>query len=118
LTVKFSSSSGHAKGDVAYRWRFDDGTFSYEKNPTHTFKKPGYYLVILDARDADANNVRQSLLLGAWPPKQWQRAQRSPITRQGAIHTQRVQQGRTDVRRAQTYREARQKAARQAQAGT
>jgi hypothetical protein len=118
LTVKFSAESGHAKGKVAYRWRFDDGTFSYEKNPTHTFKRPGYYLVILDARDEDANNVRQSLLLGAWPPDQWTRSQKQPITRQRAIRTQRIQQARTDKRRAETYLQARKKAAQQAQAGT
>jgi len=101
LNVQFSAKAKNAKGQVYYRWRFDDGTQSEEQNPTHSFPRSGYYTVIMDARDESGNNTRQSLLLGAWPPKQWAVAQTRPITKKGALHTQKVQQDRTDKRRAQ-----------------
>lgn len=98
LSSKFSATAKNAHGKVQYRWRFDDGTQSEEQNPSHTFPRPGYYTVILDVRDESGNNARQSLLLGAWPARQWAVAQTKPLTRQGAIHTQKVQQARTDKR--------------------
>jgi PKD domain-containing protein len=98
LNVKFSVKPKNAKGDVHYRWRFDDGTQSEEPSPAHSFPRAGYYTVIMDARDETGNNTRQSLLLGAWPPKQWSEAQTKPLTKKGAIATQKVQQGRTDAR--------------------
>ena len=98
LVSRFTAKSKNADGDVIYRWRFDDGTTSTEQNPTHTFRRAGYYTVILDARDESGNNDRQSFLLGAWPPKQWTRAQQTPLTREGARRAQRVQQRRTDAR--------------------
>ena len=101
LSVRFSANAKNAKGKVLYRWRFDDGTQSEEQNPAHSFPRPGYYTVIMDARDESGNNTRQSLLLGAWPPRQWAEAQNNPITKTGALHTQKVQQGRTDKRRAE-----------------
>ena len=51
LLARFTAKSKNAKGDVIYRWRFDDGTTSEEQTPTHTFRRAGYYAVILDARD-------------------------------------------------------------------
>ena len=99
LNVRFSAKAKNSKGQVHYRWRFDDGTQSEEQNPAHSFPRPGYYTVIMDARDESGNNTRQSLLLGAWPPKQWAEAQNKPITKKGALHTQKVQQDRTDKRR-------------------
>jgi PKD domain len=101
LNVRFSAKAKNPKGQVLYRWRFDDGTQSEEQNPAHSFPRAGYYTVILDARDESGNNTRQSLLLGAWPPKQWATAQNKPITKKGALHTQKVQQNRTDARRKQ-----------------
>jgi hypothetical protein len=53
----------------------------------------------MDARDEQGNTARQSLLLGAWPPRQWSTAQRTPLTKKGALAAQRVQQKRTDARR-------------------
>lgn len=105
LISRFTANAKNAKGDVFYRWRFDDGTTSEEQNPTHTFSRAGYYTVILDARDEDGNNDRQTFLLGAWPPQQWAEAQRTPLTKRGAKHAQEVQQERTDAR----YRELRKK---------
>ena len=98
LTGKFSAKPKNAKGKVYYRWRFDDGTQSEQQATTHTFPRPGYYTVILDARDESGNNARQSLLLGAWPVKQWAHAQTVPITKKSALNTEKVQQGRTDKR--------------------
>ena len=112
LISRFTADAKNAKGDVIYRWRFDDGTTSEEQNPTHRFPRAGYYTVILDARDEDGNNDRQTLLLGAWPPKQWAEAQRTPLTKKGAREAQRVQQRRTDAR-LQELREKLQARARQ-----
>ena len=77
-------ANGDAVADVIYRWRFDDGTTSQEQNPTHSFTRAGYYTVILDARDEDGNNDRQTFLLGVWPGQQWSKAQRTPLTKKGA----------------------------------
>ena len=111
LSTKFSAKPKNEDGKVHYRWRFDDGTQSEEQSPSHTFPVPGYYTVILDARDESGNNTRQSLLLGAWPPKQWAVAQTKPLTKKGAIHTQKVQQGRTDKRHQELMAEFRKKIA-------
>ena len=109
LTSKFTAKAKNAKGEVYYRWRFDDGTQSEKQSATHTFPRPGYYTVILDARDESGNNSRASFLLGAWPVKQWAEAQSTPITRKGAIQTQKVQQARTDKRRHELLVQLRKK---------
>jgi hypothetical protein len=98
LISRFTAQAKNAKGKVAYRWRFDDGTTSEEQNPTHNFPRAGYYTVILDARDEDGYNARQTFLLGVWPQKQWADAQRTPLTKKRAKDAQKVQQHRTDVR--------------------
>jgi PKD domain len=110
LVVRLKASSKNADGDVLYRWRFDDGTASTEPEVTHTFKRAGYYQVILDARDESGNNDRESFLFGAWPPDQWDKAQRTPLTKKGALQTQRVQQQRTDERRKELREELRRRA--------
>jgi PKD domain-containing protein len=115
LISRFSSQAKNAKGDVAYRWRFDDGTTSEEQNPTHTFPRAGYYTVILDARDEDGFNARQTFLLGAWPQKQWAEAQRTPLTKQRAKDAQKVQQHRTDVRHQEIRRKLHERAREQTQ---
>jgi hypothetical protein len=110
LLARFTAKSKNAKGDVTYRWRFDDGTTSREQNPTHSFPRPGYYTVILDALDEEGNNDRQTFLLGAWPPAQWASAQRSPLTKKGARDAQRAQQARTDARHAEIRKRLRKRA--------
>jgi hypothetical protein len=109
LNSKFSAKPKDAQGQVHYRWRFDDGTQSEEQNPAHSFPRPGYYTVIVDARDESGNNTRQSLLLGAWPPQQWAEAQTKPLTKKGAIQTQKVQQHRTDLRHQELIQGIRKK---------
>jgi hypothetical protein len=98
---RFSATAKNANGDVIYRWRFDDGTTSREQSVTHSFKRAGYYQVILDARDEEGNNDRETFLLGAWPPKQWADSLRTTITPEFAAAAQRVQQRRTKVRHAE-----------------
>jgi hypothetical protein len=98
LNTKFSAKPKNAQGQVHYRWHFDDGTESEEQNPPHSFPRAGYYTVMVDARDESGNSTRESLLLGAWPPRQWAEAQTKPLTRKGAIQTQKIQQHRTDIR--------------------
>ena len=110
LVVRLAASSKHADGEVIYRWRFDDGTTSTNPNVTHRFERPGYYQVILDARDESGDNDRESYLFGAWPPKQWSEAQRTPLTKKGALNAQRVQQQRTDKRRTELREELRRRA--------
>src|SRR5262245_18629082 len=75
LAVKFSASAQHASGRVAYRWDFDDGTKSSEQNPSHSFRRYGWYNVTMDARDAAGHAYRMNLLLHAWRPKNWTRLQ-------------------------------------------
>jgi len=113
LISRFTANAKNASGDVIYRWRFDDGTTSEEQNPTHTFKRAGYYTVILDARDESGNNDRQTFLLGVWPPQQWAEAQRTPLTKEGALKAQRVQQRRTDARHEELRRTLRERARQQ-----
>ena len=109
LNTHFTAKPKDAQGQVYYRWRFDDGTESDQQNPAHSFPRAGYYTVIVDARDESGNNTRQSLLLGAWPPRQWAEAQTRPLTKKGAIATQKIQQHRTDIRHNQLARAVRKK---------
>ena len=89
LIVRFTAYAKNGKGKVLYRWRFDDGTSTTKPNVTHTFKRAGYYQVILDARDESGNNDRESFLFGAWPPGQWAEAQHTPLTKKGALRPRR-----------------------------
>jgi hypothetical protein len=115
LVARLSASSRNADGDVIYRWRFDDGTASSKPDVTHTFSRPGYYQVILDARDESGSNDRQTFLFGAWPPRQWSEAQRAPLTKSGALQAQKVQQARTDKRHKELRDELRRRAREQIQ---
>jgi hypothetical protein len=116
LSVNFSAQSSHAAGDVLYRWRFDDGTSSTDPTPSHSFARAGYYLVVLDSRDSKGDTHRESLLLGAWPPGQWNKAQKTPPrSKKAALDLQKSQQDRTNKRHEELLvklrAEARQKAA-------
>src|SRR5262245_50576837 len=75
LAVKFSAGAQHASGRVTYRWDFDDGATSTEQNPSHSFRRHGWFNVTMDARDAAGQVYRMNLLLHAWRPKDWARLQ-------------------------------------------
>jgi PKD repeat protein len=52
LTVSFSNRSTDPEGEiVVFGWTFGDGTGSITENPTHTFLRPGDYVVTLMVRD-------------------------------------------------------------------
>jgi hypothetical protein len=94
--VQFAAEAYNASGDVRWFWSFEDGTTSTDQNPTHTFKKPGYYLVHLDARDEKNRSAARGLYLGIWPAKVWRAAQRGAIDRVAEV---RKQHRRTKERR-------------------
>jgi hypothetical protein len=106
LTVKFYMKDFNPKGDVQYRWHFDDGTVSSARTPTHTFPKAGTYQVLMDARDSKGDNDRWNLVIGAWPRDVWGSTRPEDIPKaQGA------QEVRTEKRRAANEREAAQRLA-------
>jgi PKD domain len=104
LRVVFSATTSGATGAVRYRWCFDDGTQGQGQRPTHSFGRAGYYSVAVQAQDESGARVRQSLLLGAWPPKQWAAAVKKPLTKKAALRAQHVQEQRTRKRRKQLER--------------
>jgi hypothetical protein len=104
LRVTFSAAASQATGAVRYRWCFDEGSQSQDQNPTHSFRRAGYYTVVVQAQDESGDQERQSLLLGAWPPKQWAAAKSKPLTKKVVIRAQRAQQRRTRKRRKQLQR--------------
>lgn len=53
LVVKFTDTSDHATG---WGWTFGDGKTSTEKNPIHTYMKPGSYKVTLNVSNANGND--------------------------------------------------------------
>jgi PKD repeat protein len=69
FTVSFTNfSSGNITG---YSWDFGDGTTSNERNPVHTFRNPGEYLVTLVAfGPGGRSNAAQATInvLSADPP--------------------------------------------------
>lgn len=40
-------STSNINGEMTYKWNFGDESFSSEKNPEHTYAKPGRYTVVL-----------------------------------------------------------------------
>jgi PKD domain len=99
LTSNLKADAFRESGDVTYFWRFDDGTTSRDQNPVHTFKQPGYYTVLMDARDSKGNRDRFTLIMGAWPASLWNTAQRRRLTRQETLAAVRAQGKRTQARR-------------------
>jgi hypothetical protein len=111
LAVKFYATPFHEKGPVHYRWRFDDGTTSEEQEPTHTFSRPGYYQVLLEARDAKATDA-WNLIVGAWPPDVWESRSKAkgPITKTTIRKLQKAQGLRTAARRKEQVAKSKQRA--------
>jgi hypothetical protein len=105
LTTQFKAKPFHAKGDVKYYWRFDDGTTSREQNPIHTFKEAGYYTVLMDSRDSSGRRDRFTLILGAWPKALWSTSERRRLTKTEQLNAVRDQSARTKARRTRLKRE-------------
>jgi hypothetical protein len=97
VKIKFFAKPFHATGEVKYRWSFDDGTTSTEQNPTHVFKEPSRYQVLVDARD-ETETSSWSLVVGAWPPKVWKRGV-SGLNRKQILRIVRAQDRRTEERK-------------------
>jgi PKD domain-containing protein len=113
LTVNFFSEPFHEKGTVHWRWRFDDGTTSEEQNPAHVFKRPGYYQVLMEARDATGQDA-WNLIVGVWPPDVWEGSSKQT---QGKLDVtslkklQRAQSARTSKRRREQLAKSKKRAA-------
>ena len=112
LTVNFFSKPFHEKGTVRWRWRFDDGTTSEEQNPAHIFKRPGYYQVLMEARDATGQDA-WNLIVGVWPPDVWEASSKKST---GGINVaslkklQRAQSARTSKRRREQLAKSKKRA--------
>lgn len=112
LTVRFFSAPFHEKGTVRWRWRFDDGTTSEERNPVHTFRRPGYYQVLMEARDARGQDA-WNLIVGVWPPEVWEASGKKaggPINAESIKNLQKAQGRRTAQRRREQLAKSRKRA--------
>jgi hypothetical protein len=110
LRVTFYSEAFNEHGTVHWRWRFDDGTTSEERNPSHTFSRPGYYQVLMEARDARGADA-WNLILGVWPKDVWEAS--SKQGRPGVVQIkklQRAQDRRTLQRRREQAAKSKQRA--------
>ncbi len=105
LKTQLKAKPFHAKGDVKYYWRFDDGTTSREQNPAHTFTEAGYYTVLMDARDSSGRRDRFTLILGGWPKDLWGTSEKRRLTKTEQLDAVRAQSLRTNQRRARLKRE-------------
>jgi PKD domain len=99
LTIKFNTATFRPSGKVKYYWRFDDGTTSTQPSPTHTFKEPGYYTVLVTARDEKGHRDGYTLITGAWPADLWATTQNRRLTKQEQLKAVREQGRRTKKRR-------------------
>jgi hypothetical protein len=116
LTVNFFSEPFHSKGTVHWRWRFDDdGTTSEEQNPAHIFKRPGYYQVLMEARDATGQDA-WNLIVGVWPPDVWEASSKKKSAGSGVDlaslkKVQKAQNARTSARRREQLAKSKKRAA-------
>jgi PKD domain-containing protein len=76
LAVQFSAKTINGTAPVIYAWDFDDRSGSADQNPAHTFRRPGWYLVTMDARDGAGQSYRINLQLHAWKASEWKRLQK------------------------------------------
>jgi PKD domain len=88
--VQFAAEAYNASGDVRWVWLFDDGTTSTERNPRHTFRDPGYYLVQVEAMDENKHSAARGLYLGIWPAKVWAAAQRGEVNQPAEVRKQQI----------------------------
>jgi len=68
LTVQFTANASDPDGTIAsYIWTFDDGTYSYARNPVKTFIAPGDYNVHLTVTDNDGDFVTATVPVSVSP---------------------------------------------------
>ena len=92
LTVHFTAHASHALGRTSWAWSFDDRGTSGDQHPIHTFRRPGWYAVTVDARDGAGPPERVNLLVHAWRARDWARLQHRRdlrIVRHGILELQR-----------------------------
>jgi beta propeller repeat protein len=56
LKVQFTDKS--ANSPTSWKWNFGDGTYSTQKNPSHTYRKVGKYTVSLTVKNAKGSNIK------------------------------------------------------------
>jgi PKD repeat protein len=61
LTVRFTDRS--LNEPTSYLWHFGDGSTSDRKNPSHTFSRPGIYLVRLRVSNSAGSDTAASLVV-------------------------------------------------------
>lgn len=72
LKINFKARSAKAKGAVTYKWSFDeDGATSTAAKPSFTFKKTGWKLVKLKARDSAGHTSNALQPIRVWPVDIW-----------------------------------------------
>lgn len=69
LTVHFTDHS--LNNPTSYFWRFGDGSTSTEKNPTHQFTRPGFYVIQERVTNAAGSDTAFSAVLVTGPGWWW-----------------------------------------------
>jgi PKD repeat protein len=66
LTVHFTDTSNN--NPTSYFWQFGDGSTSTDKNPSHTYKKEGVYMIRLTATNSAGSDstTRVVVVLPKW----------------------------------------------------
>jgi hypothetical protein len=65
IPIEFSNKSEYAE---SYVWDFGDGTLSTEKNPTHTYKKPGVYKIELTVKNENSSDSK-NIIIEVYPDR-------------------------------------------------
>ncbi len=93
VTYQFNGTGTDTDGTItSYHWDFDDGSFSTEQNPTHTFTSEGKYNIVLDVTDDDnaTGTVTIQIIVTPQPPVQEPPKEKTPersyFTLTGNIH--------------------------------
>ena len=69
--IYFYDESYDSDGEIiSWFWRFDDGSVSYKRNPSHKYNASGTYYVILTVRDDDGarDSVVKKIVITNMPP--------------------------------------------------
>lgn len=70
ITFNNTSTVVNENAKTSYYWLFDDGTFSLNKTPVHTYSKPGTYnvsLTVTDTTGGCSSVMSKSITIGAIP---------------------------------------------------